>query len=113
MADQPVPAEALARPIIQQCRREIAAAWVQVEAAREVLRRGRWLLARWAKRSPIDESNESARLNSSDRSEAARIGMFVLAEADIYRHRRRRHRSVGSRSMILKASDTHLRSASG
>jgi hypothetical protein len=114
MADQTGPAEALARPIIQQCRREIAAAWVQVEAAKEVLRRGRWLLAHWAERSRIDESSESARLNSSDRSEAARIGMFVLADADIHRHRRQRNRSVGSRSIFLKAaSHTHLRSASG
>jgi hypothetical protein len=116
MADQSVLAEAVARPLIEQCRREIAAAWMQVEAAREGLRRGRWLLSRWTERSRIDEPNEEeARLNSSDRSEAARIGMFVLAEPDTYRHRRHRGRSGRLPLIILSRPVAHTRprSASG
>ena len=33
--------------IIAQCRRDIETAWVHVEAAREVLRRSRWLYEHW------------------------------------------------------------------
>jgi hypothetical protein len=75
--------EALARPLIEQCRREIAAAWAQIEAARDMLRRSRWLLARWAEQSRSEAPMESERLARSGRSEAARIGMFVLVPEDI------------------------------
>jgi hypothetical protein len=37
----------VARPIIVQCRREIEAGWLHVEAARDVLKRSQWLLTRW------------------------------------------------------------------
>src|SRR5262249_24860440 len=37
------PVGALAQPFIAQCRREIAAAWIHIEAAKEMLKRGRWL----------------------------------------------------------------------
>jgi hypothetical protein len=113
MADQAGQAEAIARTFIAQCRREIAAAWVQVEAAREVLRRGRWLLARWTERGGT-ESDEEARLASSGRSEAARIGMFVLADVDIHHRRRRRDRRGRAASLIRReASHIRRRSASG
>ena len=46
-ANQESPAE-IAKPIIAQCRREIAAAWTQVEAARTELKRTRVLHERWA-----------------------------------------------------------------
>ena len=74
--------EALARPLIAQCRREIAAAWAQIEAAKDMLRRTRWLLARWAEQSQeqnqVEAPRESERLARSNRSEAARMGMFVF-----------------------------------
>jgi len=72
--------ETLTTPLIAQCRREIAAAWAQIEAAREMLARGRWLLVRWAEQSKSDAASEAERLRQSGRSEAARMGMFVLAE---------------------------------
>jgi hypothetical protein len=75
MSDQSRPPEPAA--FIAQCRREIDAAWLYVEAAREVLRRSRWLLAVWAERSRLLEAREDARLSGAGRSEAARIGMFV------------------------------------
>jgi len=75
--------EALAQPLIEQCRREIAAAWAQIEAAKDLLRRSRWLLARWAEQSRAETPVESERLARSDRSEAARIGMFVIVPDDI------------------------------
>jgi hypothetical protein len=46
-ANQESPAE-IAKPIIAQCRREIAAAWTQVEAARTELKRTRVLHERWS-----------------------------------------------------------------
>jgi hypothetical protein len=46
-ANQESPTE-IAKPIIAQCRREIAAAWTQVEAARAELKRTRVLHERWA-----------------------------------------------------------------
>jgi hypothetical protein len=88
MAEQVVSIETMARPLIEQCRREIAAAWVQVEAAREVLKRNRWLIERWAEHDRLDEAHESTRLVSFGRSEAARIGMFVSVETQTHRRQR-------------------------
>jgi hypothetical protein len=117
MAEQVVSVEAMARPLIEQCRREIAAAWVQIEAAREVLKRGRWLIERWAEHSRLDEAHESARLVSFGRSEAARIGMFVNVETETRRHRGRRIRVSGGHALRKGAtrstSHTHRPSASG
>ena len=100
--------EALARQLITQCRREIEAAWGHIEAAKEILRHGRWLLERWAEQGRSGEPTENARLASSARSEAARIGMFVLLEPET---RRRSRRPLPS---IMRA-DRHIRprSASG
>jgi hypothetical protein len=102
------PVGALAQPFIEQCRREIAAAWTHIEAAREMLKRGRWLLARWAEQRKWLEAKESARLDASNRSEAARIGMFVSVEPA---PRRTRH-AVAS---IKRRPASHIRrrSASG
>jgi hypothetical protein len=77
MTDRVDSFETIARPLIQQCRREIGAAWVQVEAAREGLRRGRWLLAVWEEQRRKGDLYWKSRTDLSSRSEAARIGMFV------------------------------------
>jgi hypothetical protein len=90
MDEQAASVDTLAQQIIEQCRREIAAAWLHIEAAKEILRRGRWLLERWAEQSQSHKTSESARLNSFARSEAARIGMFVRVEPETPRLRRRR-----------------------
>ena len=82
MADQSYLVDTIARPLIEQCRREIDAAWAQIEAAREVLRRGRWLLERWAEQNLLDKSHVSARPTSHARSEAARYGMFISVDAE-------------------------------
>jgi hypothetical protein len=99
MAEQVVSVEAMARPLIEQCRREIAAAWVQIEAAREVLKSGRWLIERWTEHSRLDEAHESARLASFGRSEAARIGMFVTVETETHHRGRRRDRGGGKHAL--------------
>jgi len=46
-ANQESPTE-MANPIIAQCRREIAAGWTQIEAARTELKRTRVLHERWS-----------------------------------------------------------------
>jgi hypothetical protein len=80
MVDRSRPVEAVAWPFIEQCRREIDAAWTEIEAARDVLRRSRWLRAKWAEQREMGYSRASTSPISSDRSEAARIGMFVIVE---------------------------------
>jgi hypothetical protein len=88
MTDRADPFETIARPLIQQCRREIGAAWVQIEAAREGLRRSRWLLAVWEEQRRKGDVYWKTRPDLSGRSEAARIGMFVPSHAP-YPPRRR------------------------
>jgi hypothetical protein len=90
MDEQAASVDTFAQQIIEQCRREIAAAWLHIEAAKEILRHGRWLLERWAEQSQSHKTSESARLNSFTRSEAARIGMFVRVEPETPRFRRGR-----------------------
>jgi hypothetical protein len=69
--------EPTVRPLIEQCRREIAAAWGYVEAAKTVLEHSRRLTELWAEQKRVAQANEEARLSAAGRSEAARIGMFV------------------------------------
>ena len=123
MEEQSHAVEAIARPLIAQCRREIAAAWAQIEAAHEMLARGRWLLARWREQPRMDEAKENARLASAGRSEAARLGAFVMLEPETWAHRVRRVGRGGAwptsghrgREAIMGRADRHNRprSASG
>jgi hypothetical protein len=102
------PVEALAQPFIEQCRREIAAAWIHIEAAKDMLKRGRWVLVRWAEQRRSQEASEITRLDAAGRSEAARIGMFVGVELA-----RRRRRRVAALVIPRAPSHTRRRSASG
>jgi hypothetical protein len=86
------PVEAVAWPLIEQCRREIAAAWGYVNAAREILVRSRALAALWTEQRRVAAANEEANLDAPNRSEAARIGMFVGVGLEA-RPRKRRHRN--------------------
>src|SRR5262245_11888716 len=79
MADQSDSVEATARRVIDQCRCEIARAWTHVEAAREALRRSRWMLARWSEEIDIARSHERPDPESLPRPALLRIGKFVLA----------------------------------
>jgi hypothetical protein len=87
------PAEPTARPLIEprsliaQCRREIAAGWGYLDAAKDILGRSRELQARWAEQ--LAAADEEANLAMPDRSEAARIGMFVGVGLDSRWHKRR------------------------
>ncbi len=48
MAANPTSVRLLARKLVEQCWRDIAAAWEQVEAGQLILDRSAWLLQRWA-----------------------------------------------------------------
>jgi hypothetical protein len=89
METQAHPAELAARPLIEQCRREVAAAWGYINAAGEILSRSRVLAAQWAEQKRIEE-DEEANLDAPDRSEAARVGMFVGVGLEARWHKRRR-----------------------
>jgi hypothetical protein len=78
MADQSGSAEAIARQVIAQCRREIASAWTHVEAARDALRRSRWMLARWSEQIGMAKSDQRPQPEESERPAVLRIGKFVL-----------------------------------
>jgi hypothetical protein len=43
----------LARELIAQCQREIAAAWEQVAAGRRILEQSAWLLTRWGEQPSL------------------------------------------------------------
>ena len=51
MSEHPPSVWPLARQLIEQCRREVAAAWDEVEAGRRILDHSRWLLRRWAEQA--------------------------------------------------------------
>jgi hypothetical protein len=51
MSDNTPSVRLLARELIEQCRRDIAAAWEQVEAGRRILDHSAWLLQRWAEQA--------------------------------------------------------------
>lgn len=79
------------KPIIAQCRRDIAAAWAHIEAAREVLRRSRPLQERWTEQiaaaaatAAVDPELAPGRLRSEG---------FVMIPA-LARRRRSRRRSA-------------------
>jgi hypothetical protein len=108
MTDQACSAVVLARPIIEQCRREIEAGFHHLEAAREMLRRTRWLVARWETQREAYANIGSVTLANFD---AARQAMFVAVKPET----RRRHKSRRPRARAT-SSLTHRirpRSASG
>jgi hypothetical protein len=119
MADQSGTSEAIARQVITQCRREIASAWTHVEAAREALRRSRWMLARWSVQIGMAKWNEPPQPEPSDRPAVLRIGKFVLVapEAPIHSGRRnlvrrgRRLQNRRSRRTAMMNVPTQMRGA--
>lgn len=78
----------MAKPIIAQCRREIELGWQHLEAARIVLQRSRWLVARWK-----DSDKLSAEIPLAPQQE-----MFIPVNPDaINVLRQRKRRSTRSR----------------
>jgi hypothetical protein len=88
VAEQGYSLEAIADHIIAQCRREIEAAMLQIEAARAILVSSRWLLARWEERRLADAISGGIRLPVYDARRAS--GFIEVAQSQQPRRRRRR-----------------------
>ena len=88
VAEQTYSVEAAARQIIAQCRREIEAAMLQIEAARAILAGSRWLLARWEERRRADAISGGLRLPAYDERRAS--GFIEIEAQEAPRRKRRR-----------------------
>lgn len=85
MTEQTYSVEATARQFIDNCRREISAAMLQIEAARAILVSSRWLLTRWEE---SQRAGPTGGIHLPAYDEAHATG-FVGIEPP--RRRRRRH----------------------
>jgi hypothetical protein len=105
----------LGRRAAEQCRREIAAAWEQIEAGRGILVRSRWLLLRWAEQArravqPPSESTGRARRPMG--GEFVPVETEAMPEASLkerggrWRRRRVTARSK-TRSILAAGRDAH------
>ena len=108
MTEQTYSVEATTRQFIDNCRREIAAAALQIEAARAILVSSRWLLARWEE---SQRAGAAGGIHLPVYDEARATG-FVGIEPP--RRRRRRH-LVTSHARPAGSSDrrNRRRAASG
>jgi hypothetical protein len=99
--------ETVVRQAIERCRCEIDAAWLHVEAAKDILRRSQWLLSRWDVQRAMQDAASAVHLPAFD---IAKAGMFVLVESKTVVGRRRKRRVT-----TAVPSDRHSRrrSASG
>jgi hypothetical protein len=89
---EPVPTvEAIARRLIDECRRDIAAAELHIAAMRRILAGSRWLVAKWEERASNDAVTGGIRLPAYDALKAS--GFVTVEEAEEPRRRRRRRRA--------------------
>jgi hypothetical protein len=93
MTDQGYSVVALARPLIEQCRRDIEAGFHHLEAARDMVRRTRWLVARWEAQREAYANIGAVTLANFD---AARQAMFVDAKPETRRRRKSRRSRAGA-----------------
>jgi hypothetical protein len=91
VTEPPPLVEAIARRIIEECRRDIAAAGLHIEAMRAILAGSRWLLAQWDERRRTDAVTGGIRLAAYDAVRAS--GFVEIEEAEVPRRRRRRRAS--------------------
>ena len=88
MAEQPPSVEAITRRIIEECRRDIEAARLHVEAMGRILAGSRWLMARWEERKREDPVTGGIHLPAYDAMKAS--GFVTIGEPEGPRRRRRR-----------------------
>ena len=91
MAEPTPTVAAIARRIIEECRRDIEAARLHIEAMRAILTGSRWLVARWEERRREDAVTGGLRLPAYDAVKAS--GFVEVEEAEVPRRRRRRARA--------------------
>jgi hypothetical protein len=93
VAEQTPFVEAIARRIVEECRRDIEAARLHIEAMRAILVNSRWLLARWEERRRADAITGGIRLPDYD---AMRASGFIEVQEPEEPRRRRRRRANGA-----------------
>jgi hypothetical protein len=91
VAEQTPVVETIARRLIEDCRRDIAAARLHIEAMRAILAGSRWLVATWDERRRQDAVTGGIRLPAYDEVKAS--GFIAIAETQERRGRRRRRRA--------------------
>jgi hypothetical protein len=107
MTDETGNREATTRQAIEHCRRDIAVAWTQLEAAKDLLRRSRPLLDQWvAEKAQIDSADKPP---ADDRPVFRVAGRLVTAPPEPERRRRRTSHAYGHR---LRRHAQRLRKAS-
>lgn len=92
MAEQTPFVEAIARRLIDECRRDIEAARLHIEAMRAILAGSRGLLARWDERRREDAITGGIRLPTYD---ALKASGFIEIEEPEARRRRQHKRRAG------------------
>jgi len=86
---EPAPiVEAIARRLIDECRRDISAAEFHVAAMRRILARSRWLVARWDERRREDAITGGIHLPAYEAGKAS--GFITIEETEEPRRRKRR-----------------------
>jgi hypothetical protein len=89
---EPTPiVEAIARRLIDDCRRDIAAAELSIAAMRRILAASRWLVARWDERRREDAITGGIHLPAYDEMKAS--GFIEVEEREEARRRRRKRRA--------------------
>jgi len=90
---------------LAQCRREIAAGWEQVLAAREILRRTEWLRDRWAEQ---EQRTERWTIAETEIDVRTGTGMFIEVEPARPKKRQRARPAARPRRRS-KAPEAHVR----
>jgi hypothetical protein len=106
MVEQSYSLHDVTQRIMAECRRDIRAAAIQIEAGKEIVRRSRRLLPRWEAQG----RTSAIRLPPFD---AGKAGMFVLVQSDDSRRRRSRGGGAVVRRGAPSDPHSHRRSASG
>jgi hypothetical protein len=81
------------RELIAQIRRDISAAWEQIEAGRAILERSAWLLQRWR-----EQAHAPSIVAELGRDRPSVAGMYIEVEEPRRPVRRRPRRPARSRS---------------
>jgi hypothetical protein len=92
VAEQIPVVEEIARRLIVECRRDIAAAELHIAAMRRILAGSRWLVAKWDERARSDAVTGGIRLPTYDVLKAS--GFVTIEQGEEPRRRRRRRRAM-------------------
>jgi hypothetical protein len=96
VADHIYSVERAARQIVDQWRSDIAAAMIQLEAAKAILKGSQWLLVQWEERRRADAVSGGFRLPAYD--EVCASGVISVEPEDSHRRPRKRRFKIDAPS---------------